>query len=106
VYVNRVGVEESVTFWGGSEVVDPAGESVFRAPLHDEGLFTAEIDVRDLRRERLALPLLRDERPELVMRQLERHIRQHAGTAAAEGDGAAAAQSSEGEAAQQARAAK
>lgn len=81
VYVNRVGVEESITFWGGSEVVDPAGESVFRAPLHDEGLFTADIDVRDLRRERLALPLLRDERPELVMRQLERLIRERAGNA-------------------------
>jgi predicted amidohydrolase len=83
VYVNRVGVEESITFWGGSEVVDPAGESVFRAPLHDEGLFTVEIDVRDLRRERLALPLLRDERPELVMRQLERLIRERAGGPAA-----------------------
>jgi hypothetical protein len=51
--------------------------------LHDEGLFTVEIDVRDLRRERLALPLLRDERPELVMRQLERLIRERAGGPAA-----------------------
>jgi predicted amidohydrolase len=80
VYVNRVGVEEALTFWGGSEIVDPAGESVFRAPLHDEGLFVAEIDTADLRRERLSLPLLRDERPELVMRQLERLIRTAAGT--------------------------
>lgn len=79
VYVNRVGVEESVTFWGGSEVVDPAGESVFRAPLHDEGLFVTEIDLGALRRERVALPLLRDERPELVLRQLERLLRVRAG---------------------------
>ncbi len=79
VYVNRVGVEESVTFWGGSEVIDPAGHTVFRAPLHEEGLFVVDIDLDDLRRERLSLPLLRDERPELVLRQLERIVRARAG---------------------------
>jgi predicted amidohydrolase len=79
VYVNRVGVEESVTFWGGSEVIDPAGQTVFRAPLHEEGMFTVEIERDDLRRERLSLPLLRDERPELVLRQLERLMRTNAG---------------------------
>jgi predicted amidohydrolase len=80
VYVNRVGVEESVTFWGGSEVIDPAGHSLFRAPLHEEGLFAVEIDLDQLRRERVALPLLRDERPELALRQLERLVRARAGT--------------------------
>jgi predicted amidohydrolase len=79
VYVNRVGVEESVTFWGGSEVIDPAGHTLFRAPLHEDGLFTVDVDLDDLRRERLALPLLRDERPELVLRQLERVVRARAG---------------------------
>jgi predicted amidohydrolase len=82
VYVNRVGVEESVTFWGGSEVIDPAGQTLFRAPLHEDGLFTVDVDLDDLRRERLALPLLRDERPELVLRQLERLVRARAGSAA------------------------
>jgi predicted amidohydrolase len=79
VYVNRVGVEESVTFWGGSEVIDPAGHTVFRAPLHEDGLFVVDIDPDDLRRERIALPVLRDERPEMVLRQLERVVRQRAG---------------------------
>ena len=79
VFVNRVGVEESVTFWGGSEVIDPAGHTVFRAPLHEDGLFVVDIDPDDLRRERIALPLLRDERPEMVLRQLERVVRQRAG---------------------------
>ncbi len=79
VFVNRVGVEESITFWGGSEVIDPAGESVFRAPLHDEGLYVAEVDLAAVRRERLGLPLLRDERPELVRRQLERILGERAG---------------------------
>ena len=86
VYVNRVGVEESVTFWGGSEVIDPAGESLFRAPLHEEGLYTVDIDLADLRRERVGLPLLRDERPELVLRQLERLVRARAGIDVAEAE--------------------
>ncbi len=81
VYVNRVGVEESITFWGGSEVLDPAGQTVLRAPLHEEGLFVAEIDPAAIRRERMATPLMRDERPELVARQLERLLRQRAGSA-------------------------
>ena len=79
IYVNRVGVEESVTFWGGSEVIDPAGQTLFSAPLHEDGLFSVDIDPDDLRRERLSLPVLRDERPELVLRQLERVIHQRAG---------------------------
>ncbi len=79
IYVNRVGVDESITFWGGSEVVGPAGQTVFQAPLHDEGLHLVEIDLDDVRSERISLPLLRDERPELVLRQLERIIRERAG---------------------------
>jgi predicted amidohydrolase len=78
VFCNRVGVDESVTFWGGSEVIGPDGETAFRAPLHDEGVFTVEIDLADVRRERIILPVLRDERPEMVRRQLERVIRQRA----------------------------
>jgi predicted amidohydrolase len=84
VFVNRVGVEESISFWGGSEVIGPAGDVRFSAPLYDEGLFFIEVDLADLRRERVAMPLLRDERPEMVLRQLERIARERAGVRAAE----------------------
>jgi predicted amidohydrolase len=79
IFVNRVGVDESISFWGGSEVVGPDGSSVFQAPLHDEGLFLVDLDRAALRRERIALPLLRDERPEVVLRQLERIVRERSG---------------------------
>ena len=79
VFVNRVGVDESLSFWGGSEVVGPNGASVYRAPLHEEGLFEATIDPSELRHERIATPLLRDERPEVVLRQLDRITRSRAG---------------------------
>lgn len=78
VFVNRVGVDESFTFWGGSEVIAPTGAEVFGAPLHDEGLYLATIETADLRRERIATPLLRDERPEVQLRQLERIVRARA----------------------------
>jgi predicted amidohydrolase len=74
IFVNRVGVDESITFWGGSEVVAPDGESVFRAPTHDEGLFLTQIEPAEVRRERIASPLLRDERPEVVVRQIDQII--------------------------------
>jgi predicted amidohydrolase len=51
--------------------VAPNGSSVFRAPTHDEGLYVVAIDPAELRRERIASPLLRDERPEAVLRQLD-----------------------------------
>ena len=79
VFVNRVGNEESVSFWGGSEVIGPSGGACFSAPLHDEGLFFADVDLDDVRRERIALPLLRDEQPDTVARQLERIVRERAG---------------------------
>ena len=79
VFVNRVGVDESISFWGGSEVVGPSGATVFQAPLHEEGLFLTTIDPSELRRERIATPLLRDERPEVVLRQLDRIARSRAG---------------------------
>jgi predicted amidohydrolase len=81
VFCNRVGVDESISFWGGSEVIAPNGAVVFGAPLFDEGLFYADVDLADVRRERIALPLLRDERPELVAREWRRLIAERAGLA-------------------------
>jgi predicted amidohydrolase len=82
VFCNRVGVDESLSFWGGSEVIGPTGATVFEAPMFDEGLFLVDVDLADVRRERIALPLLRDERPELVAREWRRIIAERAGLAA------------------------
>ena len=82
VFCNRVGVDESITFWGGSEVIGPTGETIARAPLYDEAVVYADVALADIRRERIALPLLRDERPELHVRELERIVAERAGLAA------------------------
>ena len=81
VFVNRVGVEESVSFWGGSEVIAPSGRPIFSAPLYDEGLFVVDVDLADIRRERIGLPLLRDERLELEVREMQRIVAERAGFA-------------------------
>jgi predicted amidohydrolase len=81
VFCNRVGVDESISFWGGSEVIGPAGEPLVQAPLYDEALVYADIAPADIRRERIALPLLRDERPELLVRELDRIVAERAGLA-------------------------
>jgi predicted amidohydrolase len=81
VFCNRVGVDESISFWGGSEIIAPNGAAVLSAPLYDEGLFIAEIATADIRRERIGLPLLRDERPEFQVRELSRIVAERAGLA-------------------------
>lgn len=81
VFVNRVGIDESIAFWGGSEVIGPSGRPIFSAPLFDEGLFLVDVELADIRRERISLPLLRDERPELLVRELERIVAERAGLA-------------------------
>jgi hypothetical protein len=50
--------------------------------MFEEGLFFADVDLADVRRERIALPLLRDERPELVAREWRRLVAERAGLAA------------------------
>jgi predicted amidohydrolase len=81
IFCNRVGVDESISFWGGSEVIGPSGAPLYSAPLYDEGLFTVDLSLADIRRERIGLPLLRDERPELQVRELGRIVAERAGLA-------------------------
>lgn len=71
-HANRVGFEDGLNFFGGSTVFDPDGRLVAQAPFNDEGLTLAELDLNQLRRTRTRLPLLRDERPEILLKELER----------------------------------
>ena len=79
IFCNRVGVDETISFWGGSEVIAPSGDAIFTAPLFDEGLHFVDIELGEVRRERIGLPLLRDERPELHLRELRRILAERTG---------------------------
>jgi NAD+ synthase (glutamine-hydrolysing) len=72
IHCNRVGYEDGKNFWGGSSVVNPDGELLIHGQYLDETLIVQEIDLNQLHRTRSRLPLLRDERPDLVQRELQR----------------------------------
>ena len=44
VFVNRVGFEDGLGFWGGSRVIDPSGEIQCKAPLFEESVLTTTLD--------------------------------------------------------------
>ncbi len=71
-HANRVGFEDGLNFWGGSTVFDPDGNLLAQAPYFEETLTLRELDLNQLHRTRARLPLLRDERPDLLQRELER----------------------------------
>ncbi|MHA6617773.1 nitrilase-related carbon-nitrogen hydrolase [Pseudonocardia sp. DLS-67] len=72
VFVNRVGAEGDLRFWGGSHVVDPWGETVAEAPDGEEHLLTVDIDLADVRRRRRAIPLVKEARLGLISREVTR----------------------------------
>lgn len=78
-FCNRVGNEEGLTFWGGSRLLGADGSTIAEGPLYEEALVVGSIDTHDLRTQRYGLPLLSDERLELVRRELDRIIAQRAG---------------------------
>ena len=79
VYANRVGYEDGACFWGGSEVVDPLGKTLAKARYLEEQLLVTDLAPGSLRRARVTNPLLRDERLELTLQELQRIIRTRAG---------------------------
>ena len=72
LYCNRVGYEDGANFWGGSMVIGPNGDIVAQEEDADEALVVATLDLGDVRRNRLANPLLRDEKLELTINELRR----------------------------------
>lgn len=72
---NRVGFEDGLYFWGGVTLFDPDGKLLAMGPYDQEVITYAEMDLNQLRRTRTRLPLLRDERPEMVLHELGRILK-------------------------------
>jgi predicted amidohydrolase len=72
VFVNRVGEEAGLRFWGGSQVVDPWGRTVALAPRGEPALVLAQVDLGAVRRRRREIPLLKDPRLGLLAREVDR----------------------------------
>jgi predicted amidohydrolase len=72
VYANRVGFEDGVGFWGGSEILDAAGARLAKARYYEEDLIVGAVNLRNARRQRVVSPLLRDEDVDLTINELLR----------------------------------
>jgi len=72
VFVNRVGVEGQLRFWGGSHVVDPWGNVTAEAEQNVEQMLTVEINMAEIRRRRRQVPLVKEARLGLIRREIER----------------------------------
>ncbi len=72
IYANRVGFEDGVGFWGGSEVINPFGQCIAKGRYYEEDFVTADISLDAVRRKRVAAPLLRDEDIDLTINELLR----------------------------------
>jgi N-carbamoylputrescine amidase len=60
--VNRVGVEDSLEFWGNSFVVDPFGEVIARTGASAEEILVADCNLALIEETRRNWPFLRDRR--------------------------------------------
>jgi predicted amidohydrolase len=74
VHTNKVGFEDGLNFWGGATVFDPNGDLLAHGPYFEEALTVAALDLNQLHRTRARLPILRDERTALVMREMNRIV--------------------------------
>jgi predicted amidohydrolase len=72
IFVNRVGKQDNLVFWGYSHVVDPWGTVVAEGPLHEEALITVDIDLDHVRRRRREVPLVKEARLALLCKELNR----------------------------------
>ncbi len=70
VFVNRVGAEGPLRFWGGSHVTDPWGNLVGEAEQLREEVLTVEINLAEIRRRQV--PLVKEARLGLLHREIGR----------------------------------
>jgi predicted amidohydrolase len=74
VFVNRVGEEPGLRFWGGSHVYAPGGALVAQAPRGEPALVRVDLDLDAVRRVRRGMPLVKEARLALLSRELERLV--------------------------------
>lgn len=64
-YVNLVGIEDGLQFWGGSRLISPSGHIITQAKYDEEDITFGKVNYEDLRPVEAFVPTLRDLRPEL-----------------------------------------
>ena len=67
VYCNLVGTQEDLVMWGGSQIYDPLGKLVVKAPYFKENIIVHDINLKKIENARANRPVLRDMRSEIYM---------------------------------------
>lgn len=65
-YANLVGPEKNLIFWGGDALVGPRGNLLAKAPVLDEGIIEAEVDLKQLEIARQFRPTLKETRDDVL----------------------------------------
>jgi len=74
-YANRVGIEDGVSFAGGSFIYGPGGHLLARAAYLDSEFLVRRLDLTAVREARTRWLFKRDEKPDIILRSLERVVR-------------------------------
>ncbi|HEV7367475.1 nitrilase-related carbon-nitrogen hydrolase [Arenibaculum sp.] len=69
VMANRVGREGSLSFWGGSRILDPFGRTLATAQGDEPQLVVADLNYERVREARFLLPTVRDSNLSLLLRE-------------------------------------
>lgn len=64
-FVNLVGVQDGLQFWGGSRLLGPNGRPLVQAKYDEEDFVVHEVDYTDIRSVEAFVPTLKDLRPDL-----------------------------------------
>lgn len=72
IFVHRVGYEDGINFFGGSKVFSPSGEIIAQCDRFEEDVIEVKLDPKEIRRNRIMTPVRRDERRDVMERNLER----------------------------------
>jgi N-carbamoylputrescine amidase len=74
LFVNRVGDDNDLTFWGGSQVIYPFGKVIAQANGDAEEVIEAELNLAEVREARTVLHTVRDENLSFLSHRLDRVI--------------------------------
>ncbi len=73
-------INKSYRFWGGSEIINPFGQQIYKAKLYEPDLIMGEVSRDFIRRKKILLPYLRNDDPYFTNRELERILFKKPGT--------------------------
>jgi len=65
IYSNLVGTQDDLIFWGGSQIYDPLGNLIIKAPYFKGNIITYDLNIKDIKTCRANRAVLRDIKPEI-----------------------------------------